>query len=42
MGEARYAALAKMFPDTAKELFARAEAEAKDKYEYYKKLSEMD
>ena len=42
MGEARYASLKKFFPDAAEELFARAEEEAKDKYEYYKKLAELD
>ena len=42
MGEARYASLKKFFPDVADDLFARAEGEAKDKYEYYKKLSEME
>ena len=42
MGEARYASLKKFFPDVADSLFERAEEEAKEKYEYYKKLSEME
>ena len=42
MGEVRYASLAKLFPDVATQLFDRAEAEAKDKYDYYQKLSQMD
>ena len=42
MGEVRYASLKKMFPEVAAELFDRAEKEAKDKYDYYKKLSDMD
>ena len=42
MGEVRYASLAKLFPDVAPELFDRAEAEAKDRYEYYQKLSDMN
>ena len=42
MGEMRYANLEKQFPELAGGLFERAEAEAKDKYEYYKKLSELD
>ena len=42
MGEMRYANLEKQFPELSGELFARAEAEAKDKYEYYKKLAELN
>ena len=42
MGEVRYASLKKMFPEVAEELFERAEQEAKDKYEYYKKLNDME
>ena len=42
MGEVRYASLKKMFPAVAEELFDRAEKEAKDKYEYYKKLNDME
>ncbi len=42
MGEVRYASLKKMFPEVAEELFDRAEKEAKDKYDYYKKLNDME
>ena len=42
MGEMRYANLEKQFPELAGPLFERAEAEAKDKFEYYTKLSKMD
>ena len=41
MGEVRYTSLKRQFPDVADELFDRAENEAKDKLEYYKKLSDM-
>ena len=41
MGEVRYASLKQQYPDTADELFLRAEREAKDKLAYYQKLSEM-
>lgn len=41
MGEVRYSSLMNVFPEEAEKLFTRAEAEAKEKYEYYKKLSEM-
>ncbi len=37
-GENRYAALAKNDPERAAELFARSEANAKDRYEHLKKL----
>ena len=37
-GEARYTRLAQAFPERAKELFAKAEATAKAKYERLKKL----
>ncbi len=39
-GEVRYASLELSFPDNAKELFAEAEANAREKYEYYKRRSE--
>ncbi len=42
MGEVRYASLKRQFPEVAEELFERAEKEATDKYEYYKKLGEME
>ena len=41
MGEGRYTALKQQFPELAAELFARSEKEAADKYDYYKKLSEI-
>ena len=39
MGETRYAALTRTFPDIAEELFAKAEEFAKKKYEIYKGLA---
>ena len=39
-GEVRYASLELSFPENAKVLFAEAEAEAKEKYESYKRRSE--
>ena len=39
MGETRYAALTRTFPDIAEELFAKAEEFAKKKYEIYKDLA---
>ncbi|MDO4564370.1 MAG: pyruvate:ferredoxin (flavodoxin) oxidoreductase [Clostridia bacterium] len=41
LGEARYKALTQQFPEVAKELFERAEDEALEKIEYYKKLNQM-
>ena len=41
MGETRYAALTRTFPDVAEDLFAKAEANAKKKYSIYKKLAEQ-
>ena len=41
LGEVRYSSLKKQFPDIAAPLFDRAEKEAKDKIEYYKKLNNM-
>ncbi len=40
MGQNRYAALAKEFPDSADRLFAVTEKEAREKYENYRKLAE--
>ena len=42
MGETRYSSLAQFFPEVADELFERAENEAREKYEYYKKLNDME
>ena len=41
MGEVRYASLKKQFPEVAEQLFDRAEKEAAEKIDYYKKLNEM-
>ncbi len=40
MGEVRYASLTKLFPETAKVLFDRAEKESKEKRAYYEKLAD--
>jgi len=40
MGEVRYASLVQSFPDEAKKLHARLEAEYKERYETYKKMAE--
>jgi pyruvate-ferredoxin/flavodoxin oxidoreductase len=40
MGETRYAALTRTFPEVAEELFAKAEACAKQKYTIYKRMAE--
>jgi pyruvate-ferredoxin/flavodoxin oxidoreductase len=40
-GEIRYATLKRQFPELADELFVKAEAEAKARYEYYKKLAAL-
>ena len=39
-GEVRYASLYRTFPENAKTLFARAEKEAAERYEAYKKMQE--
>jgi len=39
-GEVRYSALKKSFPEVADELFAKAERDANERYESYKKLAE--
>ena len=39
MGETRYAALTRTFPEIADELFAKAEEFAKQKYDIYKELA---
>ena len=41
MGEVRYSSLKKQDPAAAEQLFERAEQEAKNKIEYYKKLNDM-
>jgi pyruvate-ferredoxin/flavodoxin oxidoreductase len=40
MSEVRYSSLTRAFPERAKELFARAEAAAGERYDAYKRLSE--
>ena len=40
MGEVRYASLTKTFPEIAKNLFNRAEQDAKAKYEKYRAMAE--
>ena len=39
-GEVRYSALQKSFPEEAEELFAKAEKDAQERYESYKRLAE--
>jgi pyruvate-ferredoxin/flavodoxin oxidoreductase len=39
-GQVRYTTLMNQFPEVAQELFAKAEAEAKEKYENYKKMAQ--
>lgn len=39
--EIRYNTLKKQFPETAEELFKKAEEDAKERYEFYKRLSEV-
>ena len=41
-GETRYRTLQKMFPQDAEHLFARAEEEAKERYENYKKKADQN
>ncbi|KDR94482.1 pyruvate-ferredoxin/flavodoxin oxidoreductase [Peptoclostridium litorale DSM 5388] len=41
MGEVRYTSLTQTFPELAEELFVKAEADAKERYEGYKKMAEM-
>ena len=40
-GEVRYTSLKGSFPEVAEELFAKAEENAKDRYEGYKRMAEM-
>ena len=41
MGEVRYASLTKTFPEIARDLFGKAEKEAKAKYESYRAMAEV-
>ena len=40
--EVRYTALVRQFPERAKELFAKSEADAKGRYDYLKALANLD
>jgi len=40
MSEVRYSSLAKLFPAQAEQLFIKTEEDAKERYEFYKKLAE--
>ena len=42
LGETRYTALAKLFPEVADTLFARAEEDAKERLDTYKRLAKND
>lgn len=42
LGEVRYASLLKVKPEEAEGLFEKAEKDMKEKYEYYKKLSNLE
>lgn len=42
LGEVRYTTLASQFPEMAEELFATAEAEAKDRYDGYVRMTKME
>lgn len=42
LGQVRYSALAKSFPDKAEELFRKAELQAKERYEYYKQMANAE
>ena len=39
MGEVRYSSLAKLYPDSADELFEKTRQDAMERYEFYRKLS---
>ncbi len=40
MGEVRYSSLTRTFPENAETLFAKAEKDVKERYEFYKKMAE--
>ncbi|HHW47691.1 MAG TPA: pyruvate:ferredoxin (flavodoxin) oxidoreductase [Clostridiaceae bacterium] len=42
LGEVRYSSLTRTFPDRAEELFEKAEKNAKERYEYYKRLASYE
>ena len=39
MGEVRYNSLAKLFPATAEALFKKTQEDARERYEFYKKMA---
>ncbi len=39
MGEVRYSSLRSTFPDIAEELFKKAEQDARERYDIYRKLA---
>ena len=39
-GEVRFASLKKLFPDAADKLYGKAEKDAKDRFELYKRLAQ--
>ena len=41
MGQVRYAAIAKQYPEVAEELFEMTEENAKERYEIYKMLAQQ-
>lgn len=41
LGEVRYSSLVKAFPEKAEQMFNKAEKDAKERYEYYKKLASL-
>ena len=42
MGQVRYAAILKQYPEQAEEMFQMAEKQAKERYMAYKRLAEMN
>ena len=40
MRQVRYASLAKLFPNTAEDLYVKAEKDAKARHEMYKRMAE--
>ncbi|MDT3698567.1 MAG: pyruvate:ferredoxin (flavodoxin) oxidoreductase [Thermincola sp.] len=41
MGEVRYSSLAKMYPEQAEQLFVKTQEDAKERYEFYKRLAQV-
>ncbi len=42
MGEVRYSSLTRLFPDRADELFKKAEVDAKERFEFYKRMAAQE